>query len=78
MARRTPQADLFAAIDHASEPAVDGEAQARRPHGKADARGDSLPQSVSIEWFARKQAEYYEAGKASATAYWKAKGIVRP
>lgn len=33
---------------------------------------DNAP--VSIEWYARRQRELYEAGVKSAVAYWAAKG----
>ena len=41
--------------------------------GCLDTRGN-----VSIEWFAKKQAEYREAGIASASEFWKARGVKFP
>ena len=44
-----------------------------RGGGRLDTRGN-----VSVEWYARKQAEYREAGEASAAAWWAKKGVRYP
>ena len=40
--------------------------------------GSGVVASASIAWYAEKQREDYEAGVRSASAYWKARGVVWP
>lgn len=64
---RPSSADLFSSSENSLE---------------ADGTEESLPSTsqtgVSVEWFAKKQLAYWEAGLESAKAFCAAKGIAWP
>ena len=76
MASGARTVDLFAPDPDASTSGSLGVPSSEASEGQSE--GEGSKESISIEWFAKKQEELRAAGLASAVAYWKARGVTWP